>query len=249
MAVCLWAELKKAHRRHDLPVALGIGLLALAWASTMKLSDPVSLPYGYSMTLYGLSIINAVVMPLSMAVLGSRLWDVEVRGSACKLLYTLQSRSSLFGAKVILGFAEVLAAPLLELGGVLLFGRVYCFTEPLSPAPLLWFFFCTLAVNALLFFFELMLSILFENQIPALGCGVLFSMTGLFAMFMPPAFTRLLPWAYYAVTLAVGMVYDESSRISTFFPLPYPVWALALVVALCGLVLFLGWRMVRGKEV
>ena len=249
MAVCLWAELKKAHRRHDLPVVLGIGVLALCWANTMKLSDPASLAYGYSMVLYGLSIVNAVVMPLSMAVLGSRLWDVEVRGSACKLLYTLQSRGSLFGAKVALGFAEVLVAPLMELAGTLAFERTYRATAALSPAALGWFFFCTLAVNALLFFFELMLSLFFENQVPALGCGVLFSMTGLFAMFMPPAFTRLLPWAYYAVTLSVGMVYDESTRISTFYPIPYPVWALAVVVALCGLVLMAGWRLVRRKEV
>lgn len=35
-------------------------------------------------------------MPLAMAILASRLWDVEVKGCTAKLLYTLQSRRSLF---------------------------------------------------------------------------------------------------------------------------------------------------------
>ncbi len=56
-------------------------------------------------------------MPLAMAILASRLWDVEVKGCTPKLLYTLQSRRSLFAAKAALGLAEIFLIVTLEAAG------------------------------------------------------------------------------------------------------------------------------------
>lgn len=62
----------------------------------------------YSALLYALPVMNAILMPIVMALIASRLWDMEVKGSTTKLLYTLQSRRSLFAGKALLGTGEVL---------------------------------------------------------------------------------------------------------------------------------------------
>lgn len=86
-------------------------------------------------------------MPLAMAILASRLWDVEVKGCTPKLLYTLQSRRSLFAAKAALGLAEIFLIVTLEAAGAPLIGHLQHYTQPYPPlarlpisgaAPLLW---------------------------------------------------------------------------------------------------------------
>ena len=71
---------------------------------------------GYSALLYSLPIIEAILMPVLMAVLASRLWDMEIKGNTAKLLYTLQSRRSLFAGKAVFGVLEVLLVTVLETG-------------------------------------------------------------------------------------------------------------------------------------
>ena len=63
-------------------------------------------------------------MPIVMALIASRLWDMEVKGSTTKLLYTLQSRRSLFAGKALLGTGEVLLMVTLEMAVSILLGRV-----------------------------------------------------------------------------------------------------------------------------
>lgn len=61
----------------------------------------------YSALFYGVPIINTILLPVLMAVLASRLWDVEVKGYTAKLLYTLQSRRSLFFGKAVFGLGKL----------------------------------------------------------------------------------------------------------------------------------------------
>ena len=60
--------------------------------------------------------MNASSCLSAMATLASRIWDVETKGESCKLLFTLQSRGSLFWDKVALGLAENLAVCAIENG-------------------------------------------------------------------------------------------------------------------------------------
>ena len=93
------AELQKAHRRHDLLLCLLVPLIMILWVGGLAPSDPEELANGYSALLYSLPVIEAILMPVLMAVLASRLWEIEVKGSMPKLLYTLQERRSLFAGK------------------------------------------------------------------------------------------------------------------------------------------------------
>ena len=72
------AELQKAHRRHDLLLCLLVPLIMILWVGGLAPSDPGELANGYSALLYSIPVIEAIPMPVLMAVLASRLWAIEV---------------------------------------------------------------------------------------------------------------------------------------------------------------------------
>ena len=147
-------ECRKARRRHDVPVTIGIALLVLLWAgANYEMDTAQELATGYSAMYYAIPVMNAVVMPVGMATLASRIWDVETKGESCKLLFTLQSRGSLFWGKVALGLAENLAVCAIETAGVYAMGALKGVTEAPRPGRFVWLFAATFASNAMLYFF------------------------------------------------------------------------------------------------
>ena len=110
----LHAELQKARRRHDLLICLLLPVIVLLWSGYSAPDGAGSTVNAFSALFYSAPVMNAILMPVGMAVLANRLWDVEIKGSFPKLLYTLQSRGSLFAAKAALGFGEVFLIAALE---------------------------------------------------------------------------------------------------------------------------------------
>ena len=74
------AELQKAHRRHDLLLCLLVPLIMILWVGGLAPSDPEELANGYSALLYSIRVLVVIVMPVVMAVLASRLWEIDVKG-------------------------------------------------------------------------------------------------------------------------------------------------------------------------
>lgn len=97
------AELKKAHRRHDLAFCLLLPLILVLWVGGLAPASEDELSNAYSALFYSIPVLEAILLPVMMAVLASRLWDLEVKGNTLKLLYTLQSRRSLFAGKAVSG--------------------------------------------------------------------------------------------------------------------------------------------------
>ena len=114
MYTSIRAELQKARRRHDLIVCLLVPVMALLWCQSAAPTGADELASAYSALFYSLPIINTILLPVLMAVLASRLWDVEVKGYTAKLLYTLQSRRSLFFGKAVFGLGEIVLMVALE---------------------------------------------------------------------------------------------------------------------------------------
>ena len=98
----------------------------------------------------------------------SRLWEIEVKGSMPKFLYTLQERRSLFAGKAAFGLLEILLVTLLETGAAVLLGIVHGYTEAFPTGQLVYLFVCTLAVDTMLFFGEFLLMLWVGNPLPAL---------------------------------------------------------------------------------
>ncbi|MGN0984314.1 MAG: ABC transporter permease [Gemmiger sp.] len=250
MAMAFCAELKKARRRHDIAVCLLVPLLAVMMSLPSAPSAANRPAQGYTMLFYSLPLYHATLFPVAMGMLASRLWDVETKGGMPKLLYTLQTRRSLFCAKALVGLAELLLICIVELLGILAQGICLRFTEPLPAGQVLYFLICTFSVSAMLFLSELLLTILASNPLPALCVGIAGSLTGLFSAFLPRSFGRLIPWGYYVPLSAYVMLdWDPATRLAVYGIQPFRYGLLGGVLLLAALLFFLTWRILRDQEV
>lgn len=244
----LWAELQKSRRRRDGLVCLLAVALIWVWAG-QRPEDPAQAADAYSRLLFVLPLVHAVVMPVSAAVLASRLWDCETRADSFKLLYTLQSRRSLFAAKSLLGLGELALITGVEVALIPAAGRVLGFAQKLDGAQLVWLLLCTGAVNCLLFFAASVLLVLSHGPMLTLCAGMAASLTGIFTAYMPQSVSYLVPWGYFMPLSSIRMEWDRQTRISTYFirgfDLPLLAWTLLLAVGLAAAC----WQIVREKEV
>ena len=231
MGKALHAEFQKARRRHDVWICLAVPVVVFLWAGRAASTDPEELANAYSALLYAMPVLNAIIMPVVMALLASRLWDVEVKGSTTKLLYTLQSRRSLFAAAVLLG-------------------HVQHYTEVLPVGPFLYFGVCTLAVDIMLFLSELLFMLALENPLPALCVGIVGALVGLFSAFMPPIVSYFVPWGYFIPLGSYEVKFwDEASHTVLYGPRPYNRSLLVFTAALAAVLFAAAWRIMRDKEV
>lgn len=244
------AELQKAHRRHDLALCLLIPGIVVLWVGGLSPADPEELANGYSALLYSLPVIEAILMPVMMAVLASRLWDMEIKGNTAKLLYTLQSRRSLFAGKAVFGVLEVLLVTVLESACVPVLGRVHGYTEAFPTGQLVYLFVCTLAVDTMLFFGEFLLMLWVGTPLPALCVGIVGALVGLFSAFMPPLASYFVPFGYYIPLSAYEVAnWDKATHTVTYGTRPFNCGLLAFTLALGAVLFALAWRKVQDEEV
>lgn len=228
----LFAELHKSRRRHNKLVSLAAALVALFWGTQVGRGSADRLRYGYSALFYALPLINTVMMPLATAVLASRIWDIENRERCCRLLFTLQSRASLFAGKALPGLALIGLAAAVEALGVPAIGVLTGFTEALDLARLFWLLLCTFAVSSMLFFLWLLLSMRFLNQIPVLAAGTLASLSGLFSAFMPAGNLPVFPWSFFVALNAMRMDWNAETRLVRYIAESFPFGTLCAACVL-----------------
>ena len=187
-------EIQKVHRRHDIWICLLVSIIMVVWVGGLAPSDPEELENAYSALFYSIPVIDSIVMPVFMAVLASRLWDMEIKGNTTKLLYTLQSRRSLFKGKMIFGVMEIFLTVFMEMGAVLLLGKIHGYTEAFPERQFLYLTVCTTVVGLMLFLSEFLIMLIWNNPIPALCVGIVGALLGLFSAFMPPFVSYFVPW-------------------------------------------------------
>lgn len=250
MAKAFFAELQKARRRHDLGLCLLVPLILVLWMGGLAPSSPEELANGYSALLYSVPVIESILLPVMMAVLASRLWDMEVKGSTLKLLCTLQSRRSLFGGKALFGALEVLLVTVLELGVLPLLGRIHGYTEAFPAGQFAYLFVCTLAVCLMLFFGELLLMVWFGNPLPALCTGIVGALVGLFSGFMPQIVSYFVPFGYFIPLSAYEVAsWDRDTHLVLYGTRPFNWALLAFTIVLLLVLFFAAWRRVQHEEV
>ena len=244
------AELLKAHRRHDFLLCLLLPLVMVLWVGGLTTPDPADLASGYSSLLFTIPVVHAMLLPILMAVLATRLWDIEVKGSMPKLLYTLQTRRSLFAGKVVFGLLEIAVLTVLELAAALLLGKIHGYTETLPVGQFVYLAVCTLAVEIMLFFFSFLLILRFENPLPTLCISVIGSLLGVFSAVMPRIAAYFVPWSYSIPLGAYQVVdYDKATHFITYGTRPFNWPLLIFTLALAALCFAFSWRKVRNQEV
>ncbi|WIY81938.1 ABC transporter permease [Propionimicrobium sp. PCR01-08-3] len=214
-----------------------IGVLALSLFAVASSPDfDPDTPDAWNALLGGMSLGVPLISPLLLAVLASRQVDIEHQGSG----WLLQSTSGITPG-------EVCRAKLVALGIivtaitigtnliVLIVGKLLAGILP--PAPLgHWagFTFCMLAVNLAVLALHILLSAKVENQLVALGIGVLGCILAVFSQGLPAAAAHVTPWGYYALAQAAGYQGDQLLML----PISYPsIVALAVIVGVVFAVL------------
>ena len=106
-------EFFKCRRRKILLVCAAVLAAELLWiVSTFLRQDAEDLVQGWMLLLYDLAMVDAIIMPISVATIASRSCELEHKGTTLKLLETMAAPGRLYGAKLAWG-ALVLAALLL----------------------------------------------------------------------------------------------------------------------------------------
>lgn len=72
MSKALHAELQKARRRHDLLICLAVPVVVYLWAGAEAPTGADELANAYSALLFALPVLNAILMPIVMALIASR---------------------------------------------------------------------------------------------------------------------------------------------------------------------------------
>ncbi|MCH1984403.1 ABC transporter permease [Ruminococcus sp. OA3] len=240
------AEQKKARHRHVLIFPAGVLLILFLWSLWgNKTATPSQLAQGYTSLLYQLPMMNAIFMPVMLAVIASRLCDMEIKGATLKLLFTLQRRSSFYNCKLLYGIKYLFIFTLGEILLILGCGQIFHFTEPLRPGLILLNFISTLLVGTVVLIVQQTLSLLSENQLMPLIVGLCGSFLGLFSMYFPRAVSRFVLWGYFGMFTPLGMDWDPKTRIITYFDIPFPttdfiIFLIAgIIIYLAGITLFL----------
>ena len=74
-------EFFKCRRRHIVLVCAAVLGVELFWfGAFLTRQDAEDLAWGWMLLLYNLALIDAIILPLSVAVLASRSCDLELRG-------------------------------------------------------------------------------------------------------------------------------------------------------------------------
>lgn len=240
MTTLLKLEFYKCRRRQVALVCAAILAVEAFWMGVfLARSDPEDLAQGWMLLLYNLALIDAIILPLSVAVLVSRNCELEHKGSTWKLLETMATPNQLYTAKLIWG-ALVLAALLAVRSGVFLaVGIALQFAGPVPWGRFGLFALVSWAVSMMVYALQQGVSLRYANQAVALICGISGSFLGLLSMLFPPALTRCVPWGYYGLLALVRMEWDEVTRFTQFFwkwPAPADlallcVWAAAFLTA------------------
>ena len=113
-------EFCKCRRRKLTLVCAGLLAAQLLWFGVyLTRQDAEALAQGWMLLLYNLAMVDAIMLPIGVAVIASRSCELEHRGHTLKLLETAVTPGRLYAAKLAWG-ALVLAGLLLVRGALFL---------------------------------------------------------------------------------------------------------------------------------
>lgn len=243
-------EFFKCRRRKIVLVCAAILAVELLWMGVFfARQDAEDMKQGWMLLLYNLSMVDAIILPLSVATLASRSCELEHKGNTWKLLETMASPDRLYAAK--LGWGALVLAVLLVIrsGLFLAVGLVLNFSGPIPWGRFTLFTLISWAVSMMVYALQQGLSLWFANQAAALVCGISGSFLGILSMLFPPALIRFVPWGYYGLMALVGMDWNETTRVTRFYWCWPRLSDVALLLIWSAIFLFVGRALFVKKEV
>ena len=233
--------------RHHGIVLVCVAVLAVQvvwmWVFLLRQGSD-SVPPDWMLLLYNLALVDAIMLPLSVATLVSRNCEVEHKGSTWKLLETLATPSQLYTVKLIWGALVLAGLLVVRTGLFLVLGVAVGLSGSVPVVRLVLFTLISWTVSMMVCALQQGLSMQFANQAAPLISGIFGSFMGLLSLLFPVWLIRCVPWGYYGLMSLVGMDWNETTRVTRFFwRLPQMtdvvlllVWALVFLVV--GRILF-----------
>lgn len=208
---------------------LGVGLIAalmvlgtaaltlLSTLTSAEFADPAT--RSWDVPLAGLSLAVPLVSPLLIALVASRMVDVEHQGGGWLLSSTSGTTpGTLCRAKLLTGGAVVALATVLAHLSVWVLGRLVGIGAPVPAGPWLGFAGTSLAVHLVVLALHVVLSAALDNQLVALGSGLLGTVVAVFGTGFPSWLAHATPWGYYSLVAAAGYEGGELVRTSPSYP-------------------------------
>lgn len=188
--------------------------------------DNKDLVQGWLILLYNFPLLNSIMVPTFIAMVASRLIDIEHKGSGWKLLETMQSKFSIYFGKVIYGFCYLFCFSVFQLLMMITLGFFFGYHGSPDIWAVVLYFVQTFTISFILFLLQMIIAILFSNQAVSLCVGICGSMAGLFLMFMPWNLLKsIIPWGHFGAAMFVGMDWNEATRECTYYYASY-IWRL-----------------------
>ncbi|MDE6185767.1 MAG: ABC transporter permease [Lachnospiraceae bacterium] len=231
--LCEWkTEWMKVRRKKIVLIPAAFLLFTFLWLSWAVRSTHVdSAEDSWMWLLLCISIVNTILMPTMIAMLASRLCDVELKGNTLKLLCTMERKGRLFDMKLLTGAVYVEGYVAMELVMMLVFARTHGFAGGLTLRHLICFLLQCGLVSLGVLLFQMLLSLFSANQILPLAVGLAGSFLGLFSWFMSSPFWRVIVWSYYNLLAYIGQNWEESSHVVSFYERPLDQTALVTLLA------------------
>lgn len=184
---------------------------------------------------YSVIVLNGLLMPLFIAVIVSRLCDVEHKGDTFKMLLPVQKAGQIYWTKLLFAIGILLFLVLVQAVYLTFFpGWMGCSAS--LPAQAVWAqslgtliaAFCVAAL-------QLWISMALRNQVPALILGLAGSFLGMMSQLFPRAVSQWILWYYFSrLTIVQPEMIDVRTVLYHMQPLPV---ADCLVIAGIGVVL------------
>ena len=250
MKEALIVEFRKIHHRRVWLIVVALILVQILWGVwALRRMDAHDLSQGWMRCLYQFPLLNSIMMPVIAAVVASRLCDIEHKGRTLKLLETVMPSGRLFGAKFLCGSCYMFATALLQVIVIVIAGYIKGFEGSAPIDKLLYYLLFTTVVNMTILLLQQSLSLLIVNQMIPLTVGLIGALSGLYLLFFPRTFEKFLIWGYYGTLMLVGMDWDKTTRIVTYYSRPVN-WSGAIALAVMFLVLYItGCTLFVRKEI
>lgn len=184
---------------------------------------------GWNSLLNSFGGVAPLVSPLLLAIMASRLVDIEHVGGGWLLSATSGAtpgalcRAKMLALAVLVVVATTAASMLVAATGFL--------TEIKAPWPAARWIGQTvmiLVVNLVLVALAVIIAARSENQLVGIGIGLLGTVLALIASGMPSWFVHLTPWGYYTLAAVTG--YDDTALVAVTPSYP-SIAGLAIVAA------------------
>ena len=211
-------EFFKCRRRKIALVCAAVLAAELLWFGMyLTRQDAEDLVEGWMMLFYNLALIDAIFLPISVAVIASRNCELEHKGATLKLLETMVTPGRLYCTKMLWG-ALVLATLLaVRSSAFAAMGAAVHFSGDIPWGKFALFTVISWAVSMMVFALQQGLSLRFVNQAVSLVCGIFGSFIGIMSMLFPDWLVRIVPWGYYGLLSLARMEWDPDTRFTQYF--------------------------------